>query len=1037
MSAEPPKEAKEDVFVKVYSLTTAPKQGQDGDTSVAIGRMAVTTLKFADEASTFQSRITLAEIRTKINEALSSEQTFKFCADDYSLVPEDVTLETYKKMMRSSAMREAKIPTVLIAPTSEPASSQSAALKDSFIMKFIQVGDNPENAKNVGSLHASAFKGKDPSTMLLGELRRLIGKMSADPKMHTFCSLDGTAAGDELTLQKYLALDNAKVDPSDGTPAILIRYRSSDAKVSAAASKFHGASQDVLQAMEQMKPDLSFKDRSAEEMHADTTALQVQENLRASDIAAREASPLKYTSQMDEADWDSVLRNCCLLYGWKVDKGTKRIVRATTPAFRLRNKLPPRPIAFPAPAIQQPVISPETSTETSVASTPGTDKSPDTSGDASAEGQETEGAVKTEKPTITENSEAAVDIDKPLTAEDVEAPIPTKLGAIPSYAINDRSRIEITMVSNEFQESMARNHFSASSVEASASGGWSGYSVGVTGGAAQENTSGGTKTQKGYAKRMFGSYMFPRVDVFLRPEDLEPTEELRAALDGIKQTKNINALRELYSTFGHLFCHSVTLGGCLQTTKVVESDEAVQQSKDKQSFKAQLGVAVSTPFGAKGNVKGSKESQDGGESHSRSAKANESMGFEATGGNSILAADPPAWSGSVANFNNWRIIEQTELTPIVDAISKMTGYRETRSWFFAAAPKLSEYMVIPESRMLHVRFKVASQNESFGVISQKKIPAYLGHRPNESVTPVRTNLRVPDQPPKEAFRNGPFGLIGDMTKITAQNPGASTTPLFEPNRTQTPILMFPSGAELGTKTDNAFSHVVWRLEIARGHSIGPDTLLCIKSAALPKADLALTVYRNAQGVYLPSISSTDEPCYWRLEPAETSGISRMKGDRYKFGDSFRLTWSFSDQTSGFRDFVDDSYGRRNLTRPSDIKSDKLCLKVPFPRFESMSSDYMAVLMSPALTTDPIIEKIKVLDGFNQEKTYNFHDLTFRVDLVGNDGNGDKNDYANLAATTWEELDKKLTPGEKLLGNILGPSPMVIDGVLGGMEFTRW
>lgn len=48
----------------------------------------------------------------------------------------------------------------------------------------------------------------------------------------------------------------------------------------------------------------------------------------------------------------------------------------------------------------------------------------------------------------------------------------------------------------------------------------------------------GNKTKKSYAKRMIGSYMF-RVDFFLRPEDLEPTEELRAALDGIKQTKNV------------------------------------------------------------------------------------------------------------------------------------------------------------------------------------------------------------------------------------------------------------------------------------------------------------------------------------------------------------------------------------------------------------------------------------------------------------------------------------------------------------------
>ncbi|KAH7470150.1 hypothetical protein FOMA001_g14856 [Fusarium oxysporum f. sp. matthiolae] len=562
---------------------------------------------------------------------------------------------------------------------------------------------------------------------------------------------------------------------------------------------------------------------------------------------------------------------------------------------------------------------------------------------------------------------------------------------------------------------MARNHFGASSVEGSASGGWGGYSVGVTGGAAKEDTSGGNKTKKSYAKRMIGSYMFPRVDVFLRPEDLEPTEELRAAIDGIKQTKNINALRELYSSFGHLFCHSVTLGGCLQTTKVFESDEDVKQSKEKQSFKAQIIICNRVAIWAKGNAKGSKESQDSAKAFNRSASTSESMGFEATGGNSILAADPPAWSGSVANFNNWNIIEQTELTPIVDTILKMAGYHETRSWFFAAVPKLSEYMVIPESRMLHVRFKVASQNESFGVISHKK-------------DIVRTT--------KEAFRNGSFGLIGDMTKITAQNPGFSTTPVFEPSRTQAPILMFPSGAELGTKTDEAFSHVVWRLEIARGHSIGSDTLLCVKSAAIPKADLALTVYRNAQGVFLPSISSTDEPCYWRLEPVETSGISKMKGDRYKFGDSFRLTWSFSDQTSGFRDFVDDSYGRHNLTRPSEIKSDKLCFKVPFPRFEGMLSDYMAVLMSTALTTDPVIEKIKVLDGYNQEKPYNLHDLSFRVDMVGNDGNGDKNDYANLTATSWQELDQKLSPVEKLLGNMLGPSPMLIDGVLGDMEFTR-
>lgn len=107
----------------------------------------------------------------------------------------------------------------------------------------------------------------------------------------------------------------------------------------------------------------------------------------------------------------------------------------------------------------------------------------------------------------------------------------------------------------------------------------------------------------------------------------------------------------------------------------------------------------------------------------------------------------------------------------------------------------------------------------------------------------------------------------------------------------------------------------------------------------------------------------------------------MKGSRYKFGDPFWFTWSFLDQTSGFRDFFDDSYGRR-MTRPSEINGDKLCFKVPLLRFKGRGSDYMTVLMSTALKTDPIIEKIKVLDGFNRQIMYSFYDLKFRVDLVG-------------------------------------------------------
>lgn len=194
-------------------------------------------------------------------------------------------------------------------------------------------------------------------------------------------------------------------------------------------------------------------------MHADTTGFKVTEELDASQFAAHEATPLKYTSQMDEADWDAVLRNCALLYGWRIDKKTSRMVRATTPAFRLRNKTPIQPPV--APRIEE---TPE-HTDSHEAAIDEDDASEGSiSGDTYAD---PEASDEVQEAVPDKTLAAQPKIAKALTAEDVNAPIPAKLGAVPSYVINDRSRIEVTTVVSEFQESMAKNHFSSTSVEAS------------------------------------------------------------------------------------------------------------------------------------------------------------------------------------------------------------------------------------------------------------------------------------------------------------------------------------------------------------------------------------------------------------------------------------------------------------------------------------------------------------------------------------------------------------------------------------------
>jgi hypothetical protein len=59
-------------------------------------------------------------------------------------------------------------------------------------------------------------------------------------------------------------------------------------------------------------------------------------------------------------------------------------------------------------------------------------------------------------------------------------------------------------------------------------------------------------------------------------------------------SQKINDLRKLHSTFGHLFCGEVTLGGTLFTSKVVEGKEEKTFSSASEKFKAEVGAALST-----------------------------------------------------------------------------------------------------------------------------------------------------------------------------------------------------------------------------------------------------------------------------------------------------------------------------------------------------------------------------------------------------------------------------------------------------------
>ena len=148
----------------------------------------------------------------------------------------------------------------------------------------------------------------------------------------------------------------------------------------------------------------------------------------------------------------------------------------------------------------------------------------------------------------------------------------------------------------------------------------------------------------------------------------------------------------------------------------------------------------------------------------------------------------------------------------------------------------------------------------------------------------------------------------------------------------------------------------------------------------------MVIFRNAQGQFLPAMSDAGEYQYWRILKTGTSS-------RYiKPGDEVRLAWDFRDQTTGWRDFLDDVFGRRQPNCPPGYDSKSpLFLKVPWPRFETSGKPTALIMNSQQgdLAAAPITINNK---GRTETFQYCLQDLKLRIDGVGNGGRGDAEDY---------------------------------------------
>lgn len=369
---------------------------------------------------------------------------------------------------------------------------------------------------------------------------------------------------------------------------------------------------------------------------------------------------------------------------------------------------------------------------------------------------------------------------------------------MPSFQVNDDSRIEVTVSSHEFETSMAKNDFSSSETEGSLSAGYGGFAANVTAGHSKNTSQGSVDTKNDYNKTMIAKYLYPRADVLLHSSDLELTSELQEAILKVQRGKNIADLRTIYRDYGQLWCQRVTVGGRLQSTKTMASSEKSKEQSEKESFKTSVGLQVTTPFGVGAGVKHSQGS--GTEKLANLAQIDkaEKNVFEAVGGDTILASkyvnpsthivasanrltSPEAWASTVADYRNWRVIDRASLTSMADAISALPGFASVKSWFIQAGPTLSRYLELPPSREIKLRFKLLSPTSETNMSL-----SYLRKQGKDMVTSGNNNTKVYGQQEYYLGHTQAADVIPRQTLVTPdwkeQITVNNALPLFSPQR---------------------------------------------------------------------------------------------------------------------------------------------------------------------------------------------------------------------------------------------------------------
>ncbi|SPJ78342.1 uncharacterized protein FTOL_06731 [Fusarium torulosum] len=244
---------------------------------------------------------------------------------------------------------------------------------------------------------------------------------------------------------------------------------------------------------------------------------------------------------------------------------------------------------------------------------------------------------------------------------------------IPRFRVDDDSSVTIVETKSSFEKSMADSSFSETSFQVAASGGFLGVSLGVQAGAAKANSKDSSSVSSREESSLVANYNFPRVTLYWDHKSLKVTEECLEDIQKVVDARSLNRFNEKY---GHIFAKRVQLGGRLSSSEKVVKTGKGNTTAQAEKLKTNASASISSSF-FQASVSASHEEQSKQSQSSSNKGHNSSMAWEATGGDTLLCNNPAKWCSTVSLHENWRIVNQDEVIPLYQFLSRFSEVGES------------------------------------------------------------------------------------------------------------------------------------------------------------------------------------------------------------------------------------------------------------------------------------------------------------------------------------------------------------------------